>query len=216
MEQSILSSKGRIRRTTYWTRALIVFVINIGMTIIQGSSDEFGVIIMTAIISLLLSIFIIIQGVKRMHDVNKNGWYIIIPIYNLILAFTPGTVGANKYGADPKSENTEDFVPDVEGTNLTSNQQTNNTVEILVFISIVYWFTMNFANFIIQTFVDNWYDSPAKFFQIGSNIVFAIVPIIFALSVRNKNLKIIAIILSALLSALILYGNIEWLIQELK
>ena len=38
------------------------------------------------------------------HDVNKSGWFLLIPIYNLILALTPGTVGPNEYGADPKSE----------------------------------------------------------------------------------------------------------------
>ncbi len=43
-------------------------------------------------------------GVRRMHDVNKSGWYLLIPLYNLILACTPGTVGPNEYGADPKEQ----------------------------------------------------------------------------------------------------------------
>jgi uncharacterized membrane protein YhaH (DUF805 family) len=37
-----------------------------------------------------------------MHDVNKSGWYILIPIYNLILCCTDGTNGPNDYGPDPK------------------------------------------------------------------------------------------------------------------
>jgi uncharacterized membrane protein YhaH (DUF805 family) len=37
-----------------------------------------------------------------MHDVNKSGWYILIPIYNLILCCTDGTIGPNDYGPDPK------------------------------------------------------------------------------------------------------------------
>ncbi|EOR95430.1 protein of unknown function DUF805 [Arcticibacter svalbardensis MN12-7] len=41
-------------------------------------------------------------GVRRMHDVNKSGWFLLIPIYNLILAFTDGTPGENAYGQDPK------------------------------------------------------------------------------------------------------------------
>ena len=28
-----------------------------------------------------------------MHDVNKSGWFILIPIYNLFLYFTDGTQG---------------------------------------------------------------------------------------------------------------------------
>ena len=43
-------------------------------------------------------------GVRRMHDVDKSGWFILIPIYNLILAVTPGVVGPNEYGHDPKGE----------------------------------------------------------------------------------------------------------------
>jgi uncharacterized membrane protein YhaH (DUF805 family) len=102
MEKSILSASGRIRRTTFWTRWLIIFVINIALTVLQGTTREQGIIIFTGLVSLVLAIFMIIQGVKRMHDVNKNGWYIIIPIYNIILAFTDGTPGINEYGDDPK------------------------------------------------------------------------------------------------------------------
>jgi uncharacterized membrane protein YhaH (DUF805 family) len=43
-------------------------------------------------------------GVRRMHDIGKSGWYIIIPIYNLILACTEGDQGTNEYGPDPKND----------------------------------------------------------------------------------------------------------------
>ena len=102
MEESILSAKGRIRRSTFWTRWLIIFIINISMTALQNSTRELGIIIITGIVSLVLGIFIIIQGIKRMHDINKSGWYVIIPIYNLILALIDGTSGRNNYGDDPK------------------------------------------------------------------------------------------------------------------
>ena len=39
-----------------------------------------------------------------MHDVGKSGWFLLIPIYNLILACTEGFKGDNEYGADPKAE----------------------------------------------------------------------------------------------------------------
>ena len=42
-------------------------------------------------------------GVRRMHDVGKSGWFLLIPIYNLILACTDGVNGDNEYGADPKA-----------------------------------------------------------------------------------------------------------------
>jgi uncharacterized membrane protein YhaH (DUF805 family) len=38
-----------------------------------------------------------------MHDVNKSGWFILIPIYGFILLFIAGTQGENNHGSDPKS-----------------------------------------------------------------------------------------------------------------
>lgn len=53
----------------------------------------------------ILPIFIItfnlIQGAKRMHDLNKSGWFFLIPIYNIFLAFSPGNNANNDYGIDP-------------------------------------------------------------------------------------------------------------------
>lgn len=56
----------------------------------------------------LYSFAVLIPGiavaVRRMHDVGKSGWFILIPIYNLILAFTEGEKGNNEYAMDPKGE----------------------------------------------------------------------------------------------------------------
>ena len=43
-------------------------------------------------------------AIRRMHDVgkSKSGWFILIPIYNLILACTEGDKGPNEYGEDPR------------------------------------------------------------------------------------------------------------------
>ena len=41
------------------------------------------------LISLLSIIPTIAGAVRRMHDVGKSGWFVLIPIYNLILLVTP-------------------------------------------------------------------------------------------------------------------------------
>ena len=56
-------------------------------------------------------------GIRRMHDVNKSGWYILIPIYSLILCFTKGTEGPNDYGVDPKNPEFEEFLNEAETGN---------------------------------------------------------------------------------------------------
>jgi len=58
--------------------------------------------ILTNIYHLAVIIPSIAVSVRRMHDVNKSGLYLLIPIYNLILAITDGTKGDNKYGPNSK------------------------------------------------------------------------------------------------------------------
>tara|TARA_B110000881_G_scaffold58076_1_gene49726 strand:+ start:156 stop:335 length:180 start_codon:yes stop_codon:yes gene_type:complete len=43
-------------------------------------------------------------GVRRMHDVGKSGWFILIPVYSFILAVSKGDEVENEYGQDPKAE----------------------------------------------------------------------------------------------------------------
>ena len=45
--------------------------------------------------------------VKRAHDVGKSGWVMLIPFYNLVIALTEGEKQENKYGPDPKGNDTE-------------------------------------------------------------------------------------------------------------
>ncbi len=106
MESNLFSAEGRIRRSTYWSRIIVATAIQI-LAQFMAKSDP-STAILCLIIILIVGIFSIIQGVKRMHDVGKSGWYIIIPIYNLILAFTDGTVGKNEYGENPKEKNPQE------------------------------------------------------------------------------------------------------------
>lgn len=60
--------------------------------------------ILSTIYSLAVIVPSIAVGVRRMHDVGKSGWFILIPIYNLILALTDSNPGENEYGPNPKDE----------------------------------------------------------------------------------------------------------------
>lgn len=41
-------------------------------------------------------------GIRRMHDVGRSGWWILFPIYNLVLLATSGEEEANEYGEVPE------------------------------------------------------------------------------------------------------------------
>ena len=40
-------------------------------------------------------------GVRRLHDTNHSGWWLLCPSYNIVLLATPGTTGVNEYGVEP-------------------------------------------------------------------------------------------------------------------
>ena len=56
------------------------------------------------VIPSILLIFMLIQAVKRAHDVNYSGWLLLVPFFNLYLIFGNGTEENNKYGLIPLHE----------------------------------------------------------------------------------------------------------------
>jgi uncharacterized membrane protein YhaH (DUF805 family) len=90
---------GRSRRSEYWYFVLFNFIITM---VLFGIGMAIGFPAFYNIYSLATLIPYIAVAVRRMHDVNKSGWFILIPIYNLILLCTDGTSGDNEYGPDPK------------------------------------------------------------------------------------------------------------------
>ena len=87
---------GRARRKEYWMFILFNAIISIVLSMIEPT--------IYTIYSLAVLIPSIAVGVRRMHDVGKSGWYLLIPLYNLILACTDGDSGDNEYGSNPKTE----------------------------------------------------------------------------------------------------------------
>ena len=102
---------GRASREEYWYFYLFNFIIAFVLGFIEGmpginpGPDES---IFADIYSLAVLIPSLAVGVRRMHDVDKSGWYILIPLYDLILALRAGTDGDNKYGSNPKRVSSPD------------------------------------------------------------------------------------------------------------
>jgi len=42
------------------------------------------------------------QGVKRCHDRDSSGWFVLIPFYGFWLLFAQGHDGKNRFGPDPR------------------------------------------------------------------------------------------------------------------
>ena len=107
---------GRARRKEYWMFVLFNFIFGLVASLI-----DLGIGLLTfavfglGLLSILYALAVFVPGlavsVRRLHDVGKSGWYLLInlipiagPIWFLVLACTDSQPGDNKYGPNPKEE----------------------------------------------------------------------------------------------------------------
>jgi uncharacterized membrane protein YhaH (DUF805 family) len=108
--------QGRSRRSEYWFTYLflmiVVLVAYAAMFAFAGSAGGealFGLIAgVLGLFYLAILIPSIAIAVRRLHDTDRSGWWLligIIPFGGIVLLIffcMAGTVGPNKYGPDPK------------------------------------------------------------------------------------------------------------------
>ncbi len=97
--------KGRASRQEYWLFFLANFIIASGLGLIEGlsgiaSNSEDS--IFASVYQLFIFLPSLAVGVRRMHDTNKSGWILMIPIYNFIVTLRKGNLEANEYGFPPE------------------------------------------------------------------------------------------------------------------
>ena len=107
LQQLYLKLDGRIGRRTYWLKGVVpFFIIGVVAALIDYYADANN--ILTTIASLLLIWPGIAMMVKRWHDRDKSGWWILIQLIPIVgsiwsfieLGFLKGTEGANKFGTE--------------------------------------------------------------------------------------------------------------------
>jgi uncharacterized membrane protein YhaH (DUF805 family) len=77
-------------RSQYW---YFILSTTLAAIIAQIAFGDFGGNLVS-IITLLPTIAV---AVRRMHDVGKSGWFILVPIYNFILAVSPSKPATNYF-----------------------------------------------------------------------------------------------------------------------
>jgi len=102
---------GRARRKEYWTFVLFNVIITVVLTMIEGVADSnsegsqstlatlYGLVVLTPSLAV---------GVRRLHDIGKSGWWMLIgliPIIGtivlLIFAVRDSQPADNQYGPNP-------------------------------------------------------------------------------------------------------------------
>lgn len=100
---------GRARRKEYWMFFLFNILISIGLGFITGLIGgifDIGLGLSNAV-SLIYSLFIFIPSIavaiRRMHDTGHSGWWILLPVVNIIFLCLESHPNENEYGINPKS-----------------------------------------------------------------------------------------------------------------
>ena len=106
-KQLLFSTDGRIGRQQFWcvhlplTAVLVLFSL-----LFQGGVT---LALIGAVGSLAAVVAMVFVSIKRWHDRNKSGWWVLfalVPIIGSIwvlveTGFLRGTTGSNNFGADP-------------------------------------------------------------------------------------------------------------------
>lgn len=112
---------GRARRSEFWYFVLFTFLVGIVASILDSilgtDYDTSGGLINT-LASLALLLPSLAVAVRRLHDIDRSGWWIllgIIPIVGWIIVIvwycTDTKPGDNQYGPDPKNGPTGAYPP---------------------------------------------------------------------------------------------------------
>lgn len=104
---------GRARRKEYWFFVLFNIIISIVLAVIDGVTGSFspeaGMGLLGGIYTLAVLIPGIAVSVRRLHDTERSGWWLLIALVPLIGAIVllvfmvqDSKPGQNQYGANPK------------------------------------------------------------------------------------------------------------------
>lgn len=102
---------GRARRKEYWFFALFNTIVYILFGVLAGvmgqdSASIVGILIFIYALGVLLPAIGV--TIRRLHDIDKSGWWILVSfvpfiggIVLFIFTVLPGTPGPNNFGEDP-------------------------------------------------------------------------------------------------------------------
>ena len=94
---------GRASKSEFWWFQLYCIIIYLLQFVFQG---DLQVLFSIIVIANLIPVYA--AGVRRIHDSNKSGWWMLIGfipligLYLIVLLVQDGTKGKNRFGKKPK------------------------------------------------------------------------------------------------------------------
>jgi uncharacterized membrane protein YhaH (DUF805 family) len=106
---NLFTSDGRIPRSTYWKYIIVFYLVGAVMGWIGEKSGSDVLRVVMGLLFLPIALIGILVQIKRWHDRDKSGWWVLINLvpcigffWSLIeLGFLKGTTGENRFGPDP-------------------------------------------------------------------------------------------------------------------
>ena len=95
------SFAGRAGRKEYWYFCLCSVIVIFGLKLIGRLMDVGN--LLYNIYSLATFLPGIAVGIRRMHDTNRGGWWVLVPIANIVFLAQKGQQGMNQYGSNPEA-----------------------------------------------------------------------------------------------------------------
>lgn len=99
---------GRAQRKEYWMFFLFYIIIAVTISFVGmliGFELDMGTKL-SDFASLLYNLAILIPsiavGIRRMHDIGRSGWWLIVPIVGFVFLFFDSQFDENEYGPNPK------------------------------------------------------------------------------------------------------------------
>jgi uncharacterized membrane protein YhaH (DUF805 family) len=103
---------GRAPRAEYWYFVLFNFIISILLSIVSGIiSDKMSILGMVYLLAVMIPSIAV--GIRRLHDIGKSGWWLLLglipiigTIWIIVLLVMDSQPEANVYGPNPKNPTT--------------------------------------------------------------------------------------------------------------
>ncbi|MEM8527536.1 MAG: DUF805 domain-containing protein [Bacteroidota bacterium] len=190
--------KGRARRQEYWIFVLfnmifafVTIILDHLFGLIFDGLDWGYLCIIYVLIVLLPGLAV---SVRRLHDIGKSGWFLLLALLPLIgsvwllaLLTTEGNIGDNRYGECPKETQTD------------YSEISRSYRDFLIFFAVIWICFNNLFWIVLPTFgLDFYSTSVFKILNYTTSLVWVVIPISLAFTIKSKPKQTAAFVLSGL------------------
>lgn len=197
---------GRASRKEYWVFYLYNFTFSVIAVLLDNilriaiAEVGYGPIYVVYILALLIPSLAV--TVRRLHDVGKSGWMILIAliplvgtIWLIVLLASKSNPEENQFGDEPA-----DLHPD------------HPVVDEIILIFLIWMFLSNSFYAILPRVSPEFFSSTYETVQLYMNLLYGAFPLALALIVKNKPKKILLLIIGGLILLYNIYQGVNSII----